>query len=698
MARVSRFLEAATPLGEDLALLRMSGREELGRLSEFQLEFVSRRGDIKPQEILGKKLAWSLELADGDVRYFNGYVTRFVEAGEAARSQYEQGGKGQAYFYQATAHPWLWFLTRRSNCRTFQNKTVVEIVEEVFLDYQFATVKKVQLRSDYPKKEFAVQYRETDFNFVCRLLEQEGIYFAFEYGDDGEHACVLMDSYGAHKTTPPLEVPFYPESVAIGDKDCMTAWTVQREIQPGRYVHDDYDWMKPQLKVSGEGLPAIQKPHDLAGYEIYDYPGEYKPGEGEQYAKVRIEELHARYEEFSGRGCVRLCAPGRRLKLQDHPRRAYNEPEYLLTSVSYSGSAGDYASGGAGAEFHCAVTAIDSKATFRPQRLTPKPIVQGPQTAFVVGPAGEEIYTDEYGRIKVQFHWDRYSKTNENSSCWVRVAQPFAGKEWGFTGYPRVGHEVVVYFLEGDPDYPLVCGSLYNGEAKPPYKQPDWKTRTGYKSKTYKGSGYNELYFEDKPGCEEIYLYAQMNKSVYVNNNRYTYVGYDDHLVVKYDAYEKCDGDHHIKLKGDRNEKLDGNLSLDVGQNLDQKVGMKLACDAGMEMHLKAGMTMVLEAGVSLTLKVGGNFININPAGVFVSGTLVMINSGGAAGTGSGASPVPPEEAQAAHGSYGGSSTAPPKKYKPTPYKYKPSAWKPQSRMFQQAAESGTPFCEICNC
>ena len=362
-----------------------------------------------------------------------------------------------------------------------------------------------------------------------------------------------------------------------------------------------------------------------------------------------VDIRQTRFEQFTLAGSVREAAPGSKLKLLDHPRRT----EYLLTAVSHSATAEDLASGGGGGgggEYFCTLSAIDAKTQFRPARITPRPIVQGPQTAFVVGPAGQEIWTDEHGRIKVQFHWDRYSKTDENSSCWVRVAQPFAGKEWGFTGYPRVGHEVVVYFLEGDPDYPLVCGSLYNGEAKPPYKLPDWKTRTGYKSKTYKGSGWNELYFEDKPGCEEIYLYAQMNKSVYVNNNRYTYVGYDDHLVVKYDAYEKRDGDHHVMLKGDRNEKLDGSLSLEVAQNVDHKVGQKLAYDAGMEIHLKAGMTLVLEAGASLTLKVGGNYVNINPAGVFITGTMVMINSGGSAGSGSGASPQPPEEAQAAHG------------------------------------------------
>ena len=689
----ARLLEAGTPLGADVLVLHgMSGHEELGRLSEFQLEFVSHRGDIKPAEILGKNISWWLELSGGKVRYFNGFVTRFSEAGETTVGAHEQNRKGQAYQYQATVHPWLWFLTRASNCRIFQGKSALDIADEVFADYPFANVKKVQLRSDYPKREFNVQYRETDFNFVCRLFEQEGIYFAFEY-DNGRNTLVLMDSLGAHKATPALDVPFYSGSNAPADKDHITAWAVNREIQPGKYTIDDFNYEKPRLKMSGEGL--LKEPHDLAEFEIYDYPGEYdKQADGAQYAKTRIEELHARYEQFSGDGNVRLSAPGRLLKLQDHPRRPYNT-EYVLTAVSYAATAGGLSSGGGGGgDFHCSVAAIDAKAAFRPARTTPKPIIQGPQTAIVVGPAGEEIWTDEHGRVKVQFHWDRYSKTDENSSCWVRVAQPLAGKEWGFLALPRIGHEVVVAFLEGDPDDPIVTGSVYNGEAKPPYKLPAEKTRSGVKTHSSKGGGssnFNELRFEDKKGAEEIYIHAEKDKAIRIKHDRLERVGNESHLIVKKDAFEKMEADHHVSVVGDRDEELGGSLSLKIGQDLHGKMGNKLAYDAGSEIHLKAGSTLVLESGTTLSLKVGGNFITIDPSGVAIKGTMVQINTGGAAGTGSGASPQAPKAPKEAGTSQGGGMTEAPKKQKP-------KAYSPQAQMFKMAANGGTPFCEICNC
>jgi type VI secretion system secreted protein VgrG len=668
----------------------MSGKEELGRLPEFQLDFVSRRGDIKPEEILGKNVTWTVELADGGQRYFNGFVTSFADNGESHASVFETGGKGMVYLYVATLHPWLWFLTRASNCRIFQNLSVPEIVDQVFKGYKFADTRKIQLGAGYPKKEFCVQYRETDFNFVCRLLEQEGIYFAYEY-DDGKNTLVLMDSQGAHKTLPKLEVPFHQDMAALREKDCYGSWSAEREIQPGRYLIDDYDCMTPRVAMLGDGLPEIKKTHDLADFEIYDYPGEYdKPAEGTQYAKTRIEELHTKYESFFGAGNARHSAPGRLLKLQDHTRSSYNA-EYLLTRVNYAATAGSLASGGDAAMFSCNVVAISSKAIFRPARLTPKPIVQGTQTAFVVGPAGEEIYTDEYGRIKVQFHWDRYSKTDENSSCWVRVSQPLAGKEWGFVTIPRIGQEVLVDFLEGDPDHPVVIGALYNGEAKPAFKLPDDKSRSGFKSKSYKGTGFNELRFEDKAGAEEIYLHAQKDQSALVEHDRIEKLGNESHLIVGKDALEKLGGDHHVEVAGDRNEKLGGGLSLKIGKDMQAKLGTKLAYDAGTEIHLKAGTTLVLEASASLSLHVGGNFITLNSGGVFIKGTMVMINSGGAAGNGSGASPQPPKPPKEAAQSKGGEVTQAPTRQKPT-------AYSPQAQMFKMAADSGTPFCDVCNC
>jgi type VI secretion system secreted protein VgrG len=687
---MAKLLEAGTPVREGALLLRaMSGQEELGRLSEFQLEFVSKHGDIRPAEILGKNISWLVRLADGEPRYFNGFVTRFAEAGEGPVAGFDELEHG--FFYRAQVHPWLWFLTRASNCRIFQNMTVLQIADKVFESYPFAHVKKVQLRNDYPTREYNVQYRETDFNFVCRLFEQEGLYFCFEY-DNGRNTLLLMDSLSAHKTLPVLEAPFHQESIGAAPQDRITAWSVNREIQPGKYTIDDFNYRTPRDRMTGDC--AQPKDHDLAEFEIYDYPGEYaRAGEGSVYARTRIEELHARYEQFSGSGNLRQAAAGRLLKLQEYPR--YNG-DYLATSVSYNASVGEFASGGADAEFHCGVSAIPANTPFRPARITPKPIIQGPQTAIVVGKSGEEIHTDEegLGRIKVQFHWDRYSKTDENSSCWVRVAQPLAGSGWGFLSLPRVGHEVVVEFLEGDPDHPLVTGSVYNEVLKPPYALPTEKTRSGLKTHSSTGgasSNFNELRFEDKKGEEEIYFHAEKDMGIRIKNDRREWIGNNSHLIVTLDDFEKIEGDHHITLTGNRNEKIDGSLSLDIGQNLDGKVGTKLAYDAGSEIHLKAGSTLVLESGTTLSLKVGGNFITIDQSGVAIKGTMVQINTGGAAGTGSGASPQPATVPEEAGNSEGGEMTEPPTKVPPEEYS-------PQAQMFQMAAASGTPFCEVCNC
>jgi len=690
MAGMARLLEAGTPLGKDvLVLQRMAGKEELGRLPEFQLDFWSRRPDIKPEEILGKNITWALELASGSPRYFNGFVTAFEENGQSDASVFETGGKGNVYLYVARVSSWLWFLTRTADCRIFQNLSVPDIVEEVFKDYPFAD-KKLQLRGNYPKREFSVQYRETDFNFVCRLLEQEGIFLVHEY-EDGKNTVVLMDS-GATYKKPAVEVPFHPQEAAAAlQKDVLGSWGLWRQILAGKYVLSDFDFEKPRLPMEGVGLPDPAKEHDLSEYEIYDYPGEYDtPAEGTQYAKTRIEEVHTKYQTYFGAGRAREISPGRLIKLMDHPRSAYNA-EYVVTTVSYAATVGTLASGGEPAGFSCSLQAIPSTTTFRPARVTPKPVVQGTQTAFVVGPSGEEIHTDKYGRVKVQFHWDRYSKTDENSSCWVRVAQPLAGKEWGMFNLPRIGQEVLVDFLEGDPDNPVVIGTLYNGEAMPPWALPDNKSRSGIKTKSYKGTGFNEISFQDKAGSEELYIHAQKDQTELIEHDRVEQVGNEHHLTVGKDSLEDIEGDHHVNVGGDRNETVGGGLSLNISKDLQCKAGTKVAYDAGTEIHLKAGTTLVLEASATLSLKVGGNFISINSGGIFIKGTMVMINSGGAAGNGSGASPQAPKPPKEAGKSKGGAETVAPTRKAVT-------AYSPQAKMFKMAADSGTPFCEVCNC
>src|SRR5208282_5403170 len=432
-------------------------------------------------------------------------------------------------------------------------------------------------------------------------------------------------------------------------EDIVQSWGAEQELRPGKYALNDYNFQTPSTSL----MANVQTVDQIGGntkYEIYDYPGIYtKKSDGDDLTKVRMEEEEAVHYLLTGSGNCRSFASGYKFHLDDHPRRDQNG-DYLLTEVTHSASVGDSYSGSGGDSeetysnhFACIAVSIP----FRPQRLTPKPVVQGLQTAVVVGPSGEEIYTDKYGRVKVQFFWDREGKKNDQSSCWVRVSQPWAGKNWGSINIPRIGQEVIVEFLEGDPDRPIITGRVYNAEQMPPYTLPDNQTRTTFMTRSTKGgssSNYNELRFEDKKGSEQLFLHAEKDMDVRVKNDSREYVANDRSLIVKGNQNESVDGDQNITISGNQAEKVAQNLSLQVGQNLNEKSGQNFAHDAGMEIHLKAGMNVVIEAGLELTIKASGGFINIGPAGVAISGTLVLINSGGAAGSGSGSSPQDPKK------------------------------------------------------
>lgn len=680
-----RVVEIDTPLGEDVLLFyRMTAQEELGRLSEFQIDLLSQRGDIELDEILARNVTIKLELPQNKVRYFNGYVTRFSQSGM----------HGRYHLYQATVRPWLWFLTRTADCRIFQNMTVPDIIQQVFDDHpQLADVKK-ELTGTYREYEYCVQYRETDFNFVSRLMEQEGIYYFFRH-ENGRHTLVLVDSYTAHSPFENYaELPFIPhERVTHTEQESVNAWNFTCEVQPGRYVIDDYDFEKPGVELQTK--TRMDHPHDLADYEIYDYPGEYvTAAEGNEYVRTRIEELHARYELANGGATARGICCGYLFKLTGHGRSDQNR-EYLIVSTTQHLKHGGYETvGGEGVTYECNFTALNSRQPFRSQRVTAKPFVQGPQTAVVVGPAGDEIYTDKYGRVKVQFHWDRRSETNENSSCWMRVSHPWAGNNWGMIAIPRIGQEVIVSFLEGDPDQPIIIGRVYNAEQMPPYELPGEMTKSTIKSNSSKGGGgFNELRFEDKKGSEQVFLHAERNQDNRVKNDSLEWVGKDRHLIVTGDQLEKVDGDKHLAIQGDQNEKISGTLSQDVAMDLQQKVGMKHALDAGTEIHLKAGLNLVIEAGTSLTLKVGSNFVSLSPAGVFIQGTMVFINSGGNAGTGSGSSPAAPKAPMEADRAKPGEKGAPPST-RVMQDSVPSRGASPQATALKEAARTGMPFCE----
>ena len=693
MPKAAAIMSISTALGDDLLFHSMVAREELGRLSEFEIDLLSPNGSIAFKDILGTHVTVKVELANEADRYFDGYVTRFAQTGM----------RGRYHLYHASVRPWLWFLTRTSDCKIFQKMKVPEILQKVFDDHSIADF-ELKLSGSYRQWDYCVQYRETDFNFVSRLMEQEGIYYYFMHSE-GRHTMVLTDSLSGHEPFPEFEsLPFVPHERVRPEQEAITQWTIANEVQAGKYVIDDYNFKEPP--VPRLATKELTRDNALANYELYDHPGEYeKKEEGEHYVAARLHEVQTLYEVGEASTNCRALATGYLVTMKGHPREDQDR-QYLVVGATHNLRYSEYESmESGGSDYGCTFTAmVAGDNPFRPRRLTPKPVVQGPQTAVVVGPSGDEIHTDEYGRIKVQFHWDRVGEKNENSSCWMRVAQVWAGNNWGATYIPRIGQEVVVSFLEGDPDEPLVTGSVYNAMQRPPYlgegldeKHKNDPEVSGIKSNsTPGGDGYNELRFTDTKDKEQIFVHGQRNYDLRVENdmmdhvrgNRHSVIGKDregdhggDHLiyleqdrhmevkrneVIKvggnreelvagdYDNIvqgthkEKIGSDQHLIVTGKKNEKVGGDMSLNVGTKLQEKVGTNAALDAGMEIHLKAGMKVIIEAGMQISLKGAGGFVDIGPSGVTIQGTMVLINSGGAAGAGSGSSPEAPQEAKEA--------------------------------------------------
>jgi type VI secretion system secreted protein VgrG len=573
-ATMARVMEVTTPLGEDVLLFHgMHARDEISRVPEFRLDLLSADGEINMDDILGKNVAVKVSLADDSTRYFNGFVSRFSQGRMFGR--YHQ--------YQAVVRPWLWFLSRTADCRIFQEMTVPDIVKAVFRDHPIADV-KWELTGSYRKWNYCVQYRETDLNFVSRLLEHEGIYYYFKYTGT-QNTLILTDSYSGHSTFAGTELlPFIdPERLVRGDTENVATWDFGREVQPGVYVHDDYDLERPSVELKSQ--KSVARKHQQANYEVYDYPGLYlQKADGEQYASVRIDEYGTQFETAMGTTNARGLSVGYLFTLDRHPRADQN-CEHLVIAASYELEFSDYESmpERTGASFRCSFVAMSSKQQFRPLRSTPKPFVQGPQTAMVVGPAGEEIFTDKYGRVKVQFHWDRLGKKDENSSCWIRVSSPWAGKGWGGVSTPRIGQEVVVDFLEGDPDQPIITGRVYNAESQPPFGFPAGAVISGVKSQTHKGAGYNEFSLDDTAGKEKITVHGQ----------------YDMNSVIEHDQT--------LTVHNNRTDRIDVNDSESVGKNQKWDVGVNRDATIGSNETLKVGANRTKNVGANETISVGGN-------------------------------------------------------------------------------------------
>jgi type VI secretion system secreted protein VgrG len=719
-----RPLAIQTPLGKDkLFLIGLSGYEGISQLFSFHLEVLAeKKNEVAFEKLLGQNVTVEIELADREQRHFNGICCRV--------GQGEQGVIFTEYSLEIV--PQFWLLTRKAQSRIFQHVSVPDILRKVFEDLDVT----FELNGTFQPRDYCVQYRETDYNFACRLMEEEGIFFFFKHSA-GSHKMVLANTPGSHSDLPVKSNIIY-EAVEGGlrDEDRIYSWTKTQELRSGKYTLWDHCFELPHKhleasKTISDSVQVGSVPHKLnvannQKLEIYDFPGEYAQrfdgvsgGGGDQPDElkkifqdnqrtvgIRMQEEAMPSFLIQGASQCRQFTSGHKFTLERH----YNaQGAYVLTSVQHAAREDNYRSSGQAFSYSNSFTCIPLALPFRPPRVTAKPTVPGTQSAVVVGPAGEEILTDKYGRVKVQFHWDREGKNNADSSCWVRVGQLWAGRRWGASFWPRIGQEVIVDFLEGDPDQPIIVGSVYNADQMPPYlgDGPDSKHKkdnkvSGIKScSTPGGGGYNEMRFDDTKGKEQIFVHAQRNADTRVGNDSMESVSHDRHLTVGgekdgskagdqremifRDKHLKVhrnqieqiggnmelliggiDGDGnqdiviqgykkelieksgHLHVKGSRMETIGGSQSLTVGGSQQEKIGKKHAADVGEEIHLKAGMKVIIEAGVQLTIKGPGGFVDINPAGVTIQGTMVLINSGGSAGTGSGSTPAGADDAKKA--------------------------------------------------
>ncbi|MBU0753702.1 MAG: type VI secretion system tip protein VgrG [Planctomycetes bacterium] len=611
----------------------MVARERLGSLFQIDLDLLSDDEQINLEQVLGQNVTVHYLTSQGGERHFNGMVTRFSYAGRAE----------QRMLYRATLNPWLWFLTRTADCRIFQEKSVPEIMEDIFRELGFTDF-DAALRGSHPKRDYCVQYRESDFNFISRLMEDEGIYYYFRH-EEGKHTLILADSIETHEPVPGYEqVPYIPprENEVI-EEEHIEEWSLTQEIQTATYALNDYDFERPRADLQTRlNSPFRQGWEEL---EVYDYPGNYKEtGVGDEYVRTRIEELNARFERAKGAGDVSGLFAGALFHLTGYPREDQNR-EYLVVAVRHELKVGEYRSGVPVEEsvvYSNKIVTMDGSFPFRSPRLTRKPFVQGPQTAVVVGKKGEEIWTDEHGRVKVQFHWDRLGKFDENSSCWVRVAQVWAGKNWGGIQLPRIGQEVIVDFLEGDPDRPIITGRVYNGDNKTPYKLPDFQTISGIKSNSSKsGGGFNEIRMEDKKGEEQLYIHAQKNQDIRVKNDCFETIEHDRHLVVKNNRTEKVEGNCNEEIGADHKEKIGKDRNLEVVGKEAKKVGGSLSLtvegnviaafnashnEQTKEEYSLLAKNVVIEATNNVTIRVGDTFVALSSAGIKIgtNGEIVL--------------------------------------------------------------------------
>lgn len=579
----TRIWKLWAPLSKDTLFLdSFNGYEGISKIFKYSLRVKSTNNNIKLDNFVGKNVTIEITLADGKSRYLNGFLVTFKWAYKADVFTY----------YDATFVPWLWMLQEQVDCRVFKDLSVPEIVQTIFEKYKIAHFRN-SLHREYKKLEQTVQYNESDFKFVSRLMEREGIFYFFEH-EANRHTLVMADNISDFQDNPFQPTLSCKPIIDDGSEALVSDFDFEQELRSGKYTLRDYNFENPSLDLTSQ-----VNGRDERHYEIYHYPGKFSTKEeGDQLVVTRIEEEEVPLEKITGSTSSRGLMSAHRFELDGHDRSDFNR-QYLITTLLHEGKIGsNYSSSEKSGHFYKNhFEAIPYPTNYRPPRLTPIPHILSTQTAKVVGPANEEIYTDKYGRIKVQFYWDRLGKFDENSSCWIRVGSAASGSQYGEISIPRVGMEVIVAFLEGDPDRPLVIGTVFNAENMPNYGLPKNKTKVSWKYKsTPKGSSanFNELSFENKKGSELISIHAEKDFTTTAKNNVTKSVGKNEAITVS----------------GNKRETISGTSLLRVGGNL---------------AHLVTGLIRI-KSLQKIRLEVGGSFIEITPDHITLNSQIVISN------------------------------------------------------------------------
>ena len=590
--------------GLHFSVRRFKGDESISKLFEFELELVSKKSDIAFDSVINQMGRLTLQQFDDvEPRYVHGIVNYF--------EQRNKDGKYTNYYAQLV--PLFWLFTQRQNCRIFQKLDVQKIIDDIF--------KKAGMPSDFyrfdlelthPEREYCVQYRETEWNFITRLMEEEGIFCYFEH-TESKAILVMQDHSYVHPPIPsPETVIFHEISGYAADEEHLFFFNYAESIRSGKATLRDFNLKKPTMDMERD--KEADKTPEL---EVYDYPGLYDdPGVGKSLASVRLEAFQTPRKQGSGESTSMRFIPGYRFTLDQHPRDDFNK-SYLITSLIQEGKQPQVLqeqAGNDGTEYTSELKCIPAEVSYRPQRVTRKPVVDGPQTAIVVGPGGEEIYVDQHGRVKVQFHWDREGQMNEKSSCWIRVSQLWAGQKWGAMYIPRIGQEVIVDFLEGDPDRPIITGRVYHGDNLPPYPLPQNKTKSTIKSNSSKGGGgFNEFRFEDQKGQEEVYLQAEKDWDTLVKNDKTQLIQHDETLTVDNDRTRTVHHDEKVTIDHDRTKTVSHDESLTVVNDRTRSVqhDEKITIDNNRTKTVKNNETTTVTANRTETVEKGDETVTI---------------------------------------------------------------------------------------